>query len=73
MSGLSTKETRVATKAELREEIATLRIAGSLMSNICFNLSQHAGRVLHKDDCLMMQGCQKAWDAIPRSEKGATR
>lgn len=39
-----------------------LKLAGQQLSNICYNLSQHEGKVLTKEDCETMRKCVKGWD-----------
>lgn len=48
-------------KKELREEIKRLRFVGSLMANVCFNLSQKEA-VIHNREALGK--LVKKWDAI---------
>lgn len=57
----------LATKAELRQEIAELRHVGNQMSNLCFNLAQDGRQSQVNRDC--MDQCRRNWDAIKRREK----
>lgn len=64
--------TKRATKAELRREIADLRMVGCQMSNVCFNLGQHAqmggsGRRVSCHYLASMKDLQQQWDAIRRA------
>jgi len=58
-----------ATAKQLREEVAALRSVGSLMSNVCFNISQGAGRLADTErQREMLAELARQWDAIKRSE-----
>ena len=50
------------TKKELIAELKERRLAGDLMSNICFNLSQLT--VISETTQKSMEDCYKAWDKI---------
>lgn len=55
-----------ATKLQLRQEIAELRMAGSKMANICWNLAQK--RSFNGHDLEVVDESRKEWDAIQRRE-----
>ncbi len=57
------------TKQELREEIVQLRFIGTQMSNVCFNLAQHVGKKLDKQDCKLFDQLRRQWDDIKRREQ----
>lgn len=67
----------MATKSELRKEIAALRHAGGMMANICFNIGQRYDSRLSPDsphaiiqsDLGTMRELRVKWDAIPRAER----
>lgn len=44
-------------------ELKALRIAGDALSNIAYNLAQHAGSILTANQCKSMEQCRKAWDS----------
>jgi hypothetical protein len=69
MSGLSTKESMTATKAQLREEIRQLRSVGIQMANVCYNWGQRSFVEIRDSDCKMLKDLQCQWDAIERSER----
>lgn len=63
-----------ATKQQLREEIAALRLIGSQMANLCFNLGQNArygdfGRMVSGPHLADMYNLSQQWDAIKKSEQ----
>jgi len=63
-----TKRPSPAGKDRLRREIRELRAVGSLMSNVCFNLSQNPPKVVESYDAEVLSDLRKRWDAIERAE-----
>ena len=59
-------EERDSLRAELaacREREARMRGIGGQLSNAAFNLAQRAGHVISSDDCSLLDGLRKQWDA----------
>ena len=54
------------TKADLYREIERMRVYGTLMSNVCFNLSQTPGRVVTEAEQANMRDLYKSWDREAR-------
>ena len=59
---------RLASKADLRQEIAELRHVGGQMANLCFNLGQLENTILTLNRCEILAQLSKNWDAIRRRE-----
>lgn len=51
-----------------RQRAEQLRRVGSVMSNVCFNLSQQRGKVLDQHDCEVMDELRREWDAATTKE-----
>lgn len=58
------------TAAKVARIVEPLLIAGAKMSNWCFNVSQHPGRVLTDSDCQSLKAMQVEWDAALSVDKG---
>ena len=56
-----------ASKQDLRDEIAQLRLVGHQMSNIMFNLAQDDTQ--QPENLAWFDRFRKMWDAIERSER----
>jgi len=55
-----------AVQAE-REKWENVRNAGALLSNVAYNLSQQAGRVITEHDAELSRQCSDQWDAAIRA------
>lgn len=56
---------KAAVQAE-REKWEKVRNAGALLSNVAYNLSQQAGRVITEHDAELSRQCSDQWDAAIR-------